>query len=64
MEPESQLGQTRFRIYNVLGLVLGVVLLVAGVLALFFGGGPVLGWVMIAGGVAATIAGIFQLRRS
>lgn len=64
MEPESEMGATRFRLYQIVGLVLGVLLLVTGILALFLGGGPVLGWVMIVGGAAALIASIYQLRRS
>jgi hypothetical protein len=64
MEPESEMGPARFRLYNLFGLVLGIALLVAGVLALFLGGGPVLGWVMIGGGLAATVAALMQLRRS
>lgn len=56
------MGPTRSRLYLLLGLILGVALLVSGILALFLGGGPVLGWVMIGGGLAATIASLMQLR--
>ena len=63
MEPESEMGTTRFRLYQIIGLVVGVLLLVAGILALFLGGGPVLGWVMIGGGAAATVAALMNLRR-
>lgn len=64
MESESEMGPTRYRIYMLFGLVVGILLLVAGVLALFLGGGPVIGWVMIVGGLVATVAAILQLRRS
>lgn len=64
MESESEMGRTRFRLYQIIGLVVGLLLLVAGVLALFLGGGPVLGWVMIGGGAAATVAALMNLRRA
>jgi len=58
------MGATRYRLYMILGLVLGAAMLIAGVLALLLGGGPVLGWFMIVAGAVAVIAALLQLRRA
>ena len=56
-------GSTRFRLYNWMGLVLGVLLILTGVLAIVFDG-MAFGWGFIAGGLIAVAAGIYQLTRS
>ncbi|WP_322410775.1 hypothetical protein [Microbacterium invictum] len=64
MESESEMGRTRYRLYMIIGLVVAILLLAAGVGALLTNGGPVLGWFMVVAGLAIAIVSVVQLRRS
>lgn len=63
MTMEPQPGTPRFRAMMIFGLVLAILLLLAGIGALLWGGGALLGWFMIAAGGIIAIVALLQLRR-
>ena len=64
MESESQMGPVRYRIYLILGLVCSLALIAVGIWGIAGSNEPVLGWVMLAAGIAITGVSILQLRRA
>lgn len=64
MTMEPQPGTTRYRVWMIYGLVLAILLLLAGIGALIWGGGALLGWFMIVAGAVIAVVAILRLRRS
>jgi len=54
----------RYRVYQVAGLVLGVLFVALGVAAFFAGGGPVIATIAVLGGLAVLIVSIIMMVRS
>lgn len=57
-------GARRYRVYQVVGIVLGALFLALGVAALLGGGGPIVGAIGIGGGLVVVIVSIVMMVRS
>lgn len=57
-------GETRYRVYQVLGIVVAVLFLALGVVAFLTGGGPVISAIAVVGGLIVLIASIVTMVRS
>jgi hypothetical protein len=64
VENEQRMGRTRYRVYQVLGLVLGVAFLALAAAAFFLGGGPFIAIISAVGGALAIIVSIVDMVRS
>ena len=64
MSGERQVGNGRYRVYQVTGIVLGAFFLAVGLAALFAGGGPIIGAIAIAGGLTVVAVSIVMMVRS
>jgi uncharacterized membrane protein YjjP (DUF1212 family) len=64
VEDEQRLGTTRYRVYQIIGIVIGLAFLALGVAAYFFGGGPIVAAIAAAGGVLVLIVSIVNMVRS
>lgn len=54
----------RYRVYQIIGIVLGVLFLALGVAAYLAGGGPVIAAIAVIGGLAVLIVSIITMVRS
>ena len=63
MTMEPQPGTPRYRVMMIIGLVAAILFLLAGIGALIWGGGALLGWFMIAAGAIIGVVALVQLRR-
>ncbi|MFG6444215.1 hypothetical protein ACFXP7_02950 [Microbacterium sp. P06] len=64
MEDERQLGRGRYRVYQIIGLIVGVAFIALGVVAFFAGGGPFIAAIAVAGGLLAVIVSVVDMVRS
>ncbi len=64
MSGERSIGGGRYRVYQVIGLVLGALFAAVGLAALFGGGGPIIGAIGIVGGAAVIVISIVMMVRS
>jgi len=63
-EQEVRDGATRYRVYQVVGIVLGVLFLTLGVVAFLSGGGPIIAAIAAVGGLAVLVTSIVTMVRS
>lgn len=63
-EQEVQRGTSRYRVYQVIGIVLGVLFIALGVVAFLSGGGPIIAAIAAIGGLAVLITSIITMVRS
>ncbi|WP_148272864.1 hypothetical protein [Microbacterium testaceum] len=63
-EQEVQHGTSRYRVYQVIGIVLGVLFIALGVVAFLSGGGPIIAAIAAIGGLAVLITSIITMVRS
>jgi hypothetical protein len=63
-EQEVRGGAPRYRVYQVVGIVLGVLFLALGVVAFLSGGGPIIAAIAAVGGLAVLITSIVTMVRS
>ncbi|MFG6402075.1 MULTISPECIES: hypothetical protein [unclassified Microbacterium] len=64
MEDEQQLSRSRYRVYPIIGIVLGLVFLGLGAGAFLAGGGPIVGTIALVGGVLVLVVSIINLVRA
>ena len=64
MEDEQRLGATRYRVYSIVGIVVGLLFLALGVAAFLGGAGPIVGTIAAAGGVVVLIVSIVNVVRA
>ncbi|MDQ1124534.1 hypothetical protein QE412_003107 [Microbacterium trichothecenolyticum] len=57
-------GVTRYRVYQVLGIVVAALFLTLGVVAFLTGGGPIIAAIAVVGGLIVLIASIVTMVRS
>jgi len=57
-------GTSRYRVYQVIGIVLGVLFIALGVVAFLSGGGPIIAAIAAIGGLAVLITSIVTMVRS
>jgi len=57
-------GNGRYRVYQVIGLILGALFVAVGLAAILGGGGPVIGVIGLVGGVAVIAVSIVMMVRS
>jgi uncharacterized membrane protein YjjP (DUF1212 family) len=63
-EQEVHHGTSRYRVYQVVGIVLGVLFIALGVVAFLSGGGPIIAAIAAIGGLAVLITSIITMVRS
>lgn len=63
-EHEVRDGATRYRVYQIVGIVLGVLFIALGVAAFLAGGGPIIAAIAAVGGLAVLIVSIITMVRS
>ncbi len=63
-EQEVRHGTSRYRVYQVVGIVLGVLFIALGVVAFLSGGGPIIAAIAAIGGLAVLITSIITMVRS
>jgi uncharacterized membrane protein YjjP (DUF1212 family) len=54
----------RYRVYQIIGIVLGVLFLALGVAAYLAGGGPIIAAIAVIGGLAVLVVSIITMVRS
>jgi uncharacterized membrane protein YjjP (DUF1212 family) len=64
VEDEQQLGTRRYRVYQIIGLVLGVAFIGLGVAAYFGGGGPIVAAIAAIGGLLVLVVSLINMVRS
>nr|WP_315269292.1 hypothetical protein [Microbacterium lemovicicum] len=64
METRPQMSQGRYLVYLTYGLVVSVVMVGVGIWGVGWSAEPVLGWIMLAAGIAITALSIVQLRHA
>lgn len=57
-------GATRYRVYQIIGMVLAVLFLALGVAAHFSGGGPIIAAIAVIGGLVVLVVSIITMVRS
>jgi len=63
-EQKASTGGRRYRVYQIIGIVLAVLFLALGVTAYLTGGGPVIAAIAVVGGLAVLIVSIVMMVRS
>ncbi|MEV8239927.1 hypothetical protein [Microbacterium testaceum] len=63
-EQEVRDGTARYRVYQVVGIVVGVFFIALGVVAFLTGGGPIIAAIAAIGGLAVLITSIVMMVRS
>ena len=64
VEDQQRLGTTRYRVYQIMGIVIGLVFLGLAAAAYFAGGGPIIAAIAAAGGIVVLIVSIVSMVRS
>lgn len=64
MEDEQQLGAGRYRVYQIIGFVVGAAFVALGVLAFIAGGGPIVAAISFIGGIVVLAVSIIDMVRS
>lgn len=64
MEDEQRLGATRYRVYSIIGIVVGLLFLALGVAAFLAGGGPIVGTIAAVGGVVVLVVSVVNMVRA
>ena len=64
VEDQQRLGTKRYRVYQTVGIAIGVVFLALAAAAFFAGGGPIIAAIAAAGGILVLIVSIVSMVRS
>lgn len=64
MEDEQRLGTTRYRVYSIVGIVVGLLFLALAVAAFLGGGGVIVAAIAAVGGLVVLVVSIVNLVRA